>query len=46
VFVGLDRQRIPPQMIRDYKLNMLGQRAKAISQEVGSRAVSPHVRER
>jgi len=32
-FAGLNGQRIPPQMIRDYKLNMLGRRAKAISEE-------------
>jgi NAD-dependent dihydropyrimidine dehydrogenase PreA subunit len=32
-FVGLAGQRIPPQIIRDYKLNMFGQRAKAISGE-------------
>jgi NAD-dependent dihydropyrimidine dehydrogenase PreA subunit len=36
-FAGLDGQRIPPEIIRNYKLNMLGRRAKAISEEARDR---------
>jgi NAD-dependent dihydropyrimidine dehydrogenase PreA subunit len=36
-FVGPDGRRIPPQIIRNYKLNLLGQRANTISREAQDR---------